>query len=168
MTEERKSSLSTSRPTKAKSRAETLSERPRRAGVAGHRGKLEVEGLNKDEFAYRWVKDAGHEQFKPDGTSHFTPGQRIVQFLDDGWTFVKRDEVGNIGDSQVYTSAGQGDIVRQAAGMDEYLFLMKIKKEWYEEDQVAKEKEIRELEKNQTAVNEQEGQYGSVSIGYDS
>jgi len=166
MTEERKSSLSTSRPKKAASRAEATSERPRRSSVAGRRGKLEVQGLDRDMFEYRWVKDAGNEQQAPDGTLHFVPGQRIVQFLDDGWVFVKRDEVGTIGETQVYSGSGMGDIIRQAAGMDEYLFLMKIKKDWYEEDQQAKEQEIREREQQQTAVNSEDGQYGSVSIGF--
>ena len=166
---ERKVGLSankTARGTQAKDRAEAVSERPRRSRVAGGRDKLTVSGQDP-AFQYRWVKDVGNSVEKPDGSLHLKPGQRILSFQESGWSFVKSGEVGDIGESHVYSTKNQGDIIRLAAGMDEYLFLMKIKKEWYEEDQAAKEEEIKEMEQARTLANSAEGQYGSsLDISY--
>lgn len=149
---------------KTDDRAEQVSERPERTPLReSYRNILTVD--NKDpNYEYRWVLDsyARHD----DNTGKFYPGQRIAKFQGAGWVFVKNDEV-SVGDSYVYKTENIGSIVRVPAGQGEYHFLMKIKKEWYEEDQEAKMKQIDDVEKGMKNPKAEMGQYGSVSIDFD-
>ena len=150
---------------KTESRAEQVSERPtkRTSLRESHRNILTVE--NKDpNYEYRFVLDvyARHD----DDTNKFYPGQRIARFQAAGWEFVRNDEV-TVGDSYVYKTENTGSIVRVPAGQGEYHYLMKIKKEWYKEDQDAKMKQIDDVEKSMKNPKSEMGQYGSVSIDFD-
>jgi hypothetical protein len=67
------------------------------------------------------------------------PG-RIQTALDGGYEFVSPDEVGGVKDSVVSGNTDLGDKVRYLVGSSEkgdglYAYLMKIKQEWYDEDQ---------------------------------
>ena len=67
------------------------------------------------------------------------PG-RIQSALDGGWELVKPDEVGGVKDSVTSGNTDLGDKVRFLVGTSEkgdglYAYLMKIKEEWWEEDQ---------------------------------
>lgn len=69
------------------------------------------------------------------------PG-RIQQALDGGYVFVTPDEIGSVKENVVSRNTDLGDKVRFLVGRDEtgdalYAYLMKIKQEWYEEDQMA-------------------------------
>ena len=68
-----------------------------------------------------------------------SPG-RIQQALDAGYEFVTPDEVGGTKENVVSRNTDLGDKVRFLVGRNEegsalYAYLMKIKQEWYEEDQ---------------------------------
>lgn len=70
-----------------------------------------------------------------------TPG-RIDAAIDNGYEFVSPDEVGGVGNNTVSrNTAVEGDKVRflvgQLEGQPLYAYLMKIKQEWWEEDQRA-------------------------------
>ena len=67
------------------------------------------------------------------------PG-RIQTAIDGGWEFVTPDEVGGVKDSVTSGNTDLGDKVRFLVGSSEkgdgiYAYLMKIKEEWWEEDQ---------------------------------
>jgi hypothetical protein len=67
------------------------------------------------------------------------PG-RIQTAIDGGWEFVTPDEVGGVKDSVTSGNTDLGDKVRFLVGTSEkgdglYAYLMKIKEEWWEEDQ---------------------------------
>jgi hypothetical protein len=67
------------------------------------------------------------------------PG-RIQQALDGGYVFVTPDEIGSVKDNVVSRNTDIGDKVRFLVGRSDdnqplYAYLMKIKQEWYEEDQ---------------------------------
>ena len=67
------------------------------------------------------------------------PG-RIQTAIDGGWEFVTPDEVGGVKDSVTSGNTDLGDKVRFLVGTSEkgdglYAYLMKIKQEWWEEDQ---------------------------------
>lgn len=69
------------------------------------------------------------------------PG-RIQTALDGGWEFVTPDEVGGVGERVTSVNTDLGDKVRYLVGANEkgdgfYAYLMKIKEEWWEEDQEA-------------------------------
>jgi len=67
------------------------------------------------------------------------PG-RIQTAIDGGWEFVTPDEVGGVKDSVTSGNTDLGDKVRFLVGTSEkgdglYAYLLKIKQEWYDEDQ---------------------------------
>lgn len=69
-----------------------------------------------------------------------SPG-RIEQALEGGWEFVHPDEVGGTKVNVVSRNTDLGDKVRWLVGRTEdgqdgqYAYVMKIKQEWYDEDQ---------------------------------
>ena len=68
-----------------------------------------------------------------------SPG-RVQQAIDAGYEFVKPEEVGGVKDNVVSKNTDLGEKVRYLVGREEsgeplYAYLMKIKQEWYEEDQ---------------------------------
>lgn len=69
-----------------------------------------------------------------------TPG-RISSALDNGYEFVSPNEVGGVGENVVSRNTDLGDKVRllvgQADGAPLYAYLMKIRQEWWDEDQLA-------------------------------
>ena len=64
---------------------------------------------------------------------------RIQQALDSGYEFVAPEEVGVVTSNVTSHNTDLGDRVRYLVGTDNgeplYAYLMKIKQEWYEEDQ---------------------------------
>jgi hypothetical protein len=68
-----------------------------------------------------------------------TPG-RISTAIDNGYEFVKPSEVGGLPDSVSDRNTDLGDKIRFLVGSDAsggplYAYLLKIKQEWYDEDQ---------------------------------
>lgn len=145
----------TGRPEPHQSRVEGSKARPERINMSDFRDKLTVKGTDPD-YEYRWVKDASEN------------GQRILMFTSAGWDFVTSESGVVIGQSQVYKSDNVGSIIRQPAGEGEYLYLMKILKEWYDEDKLQGQKRIDELEGSMARdTGKEPGQddlYGSVTI----
>lgn len=69
------------------------------------------------------------------------PG-RIQTALEGGWEFVHPDEVGGVGERVTSVNTDLGDKVRFLVGTGDngdgaYAYLLKIKQEWYDEDQAA-------------------------------
>jgi hypothetical protein len=67
-------------------------------------------------------------------------GSRIQQAIDSGYEFVKPDEVGGVSENVVSRNGDLGERIRylvnpRAEGSEQYGYLMKIRQEWYEEDQ---------------------------------
>ena len=67
-------------------------------------------------------------------------GGRIQMALDSGYEFVKPDEVGGVSENVVSRNGDLGERIRylvnpRADGSQQYGYLMKIRQEWYEEDQ---------------------------------
>lgn len=132
--------------------------RPRkRVPVSGFRDILTVFGKDPD-YEYRWVKD-GDER-----------GQRIWRFRQAAYEFVSIDDVEGIGMDAVYKSEDLGSIIRVPAGKQEpgvYLYLMRIPREFYDEDQVDKMSQIERQEEESSRRRDPEtddGQYGAGTI----
>ena len=132
--------------------------RPKRVPVGGDRDILTVLGKDPD-YVYRWVKDTNEN------------GGRIFRYTQALYAFVDRATAAQygIGESFVYESQDVGTLVRKPAGNGEYLYLMRIAKEYYDEDQDAKQARIQETENGITRSrdpesNKDDGQYGSVKI----
>jgi hypothetical protein len=104
-------------------------ERKKRIPLGAQRVKGSVR-YKDPKFVYRWMNDL--------------PG-RLDMALDGGYTFVRKEGV-EIGDTGT-KNTNLGSMVSQYAGRDESgqafnRYLMRIKKEWWDEDQRAKSDEI--------------------------
>lgn len=104
----------------------TTPERPKRIPVGGARDIITVRNQDPN-YVYRWVFDDPKR-----------PG-RIQRFLDGGYEFVTEDN--EIGQRTVDRGSKLGStITRPDSGGT--LVLMRILKEWYDEDQAAKQEAI--------------------------
>ena len=131
--------------TRAKSRG---SNRPVRTPVSGRRDVMTV--ANTDEaFVYRWVND--------------TQG-RIDLFLKGGYEFVQEDLA--VGDKSVDSTSDISSMVSKGVGGGTTAYLMRISKEFYEEDRAAANRAIDENEADmkRTLNSGKDGTYGSVKI----
>jgi hypothetical protein len=128
--------------TKAKEREVTLSKR---VPVGGNRDILTVDGM-EDGWHYRWVLDLGN---------------RTKKFQKAGYEFVTHEVT--VGDARAGTPEGLGSIVEALSGNGtQKLVLMRIKQEYYNEDQKAKEDEILALEAGMG--KDISGTYGKIGI----
>lgn len=135
-------------------RTTRAANRPKRVPMGAHRDVLTVDGLDPG-YVHRWVLDAGER------------GQRILRFELAGYSFCPADGL-NIGQAMVYKTENVGSIVRVPNGKSgEYLYLMRINKELYEEDQDSKEANLLDVEKQLRRVSEEEGETGKVKLSSD-
>lgn len=113
----------------------------------GQRNILALAG-KEEGFVYRIVNDVS---------------DRVQQFIDAGYELVDATDV-RIGDKRVNAASAEGSKAQVSVGKGDKAFVMRIKKEWYDEDQVAKQAEIDRLE--QTIKNKATGSadYGNLEI----
>lgn len=115
-----------------------------RDSINGSRGVLTVK--NKDpNFVYRIVND---------------DADRIAQLQERGYEVVTQNTP--IGDKRVATPTQEGSPVQINVGQGKKAYLMRIKKEFYDEDQAAKQAEVDAIE--QAAAGSTAGDYGSIKI----
>jgi hypothetical protein len=117
----------------------------KRTPVSGARNILTV--LNQDpNYVYRWVND--------------TTG-RIDMFKEGGYEVVTKDL--EIGDATVDRGSKLGSAITRSVGGMLTAVLMRIPKEWYNEDQESKMAEIKATEDTmrQDALD---GRYGSFTM----
>lgn len=100
----------------------------KRVPFGAHRTKLQVEG-GIPGYRLRWFNDL-------DG--------RIDRALEGGYVFVERSEVPALGEGALHqdnsdVNSKVSKVVSRGTQKPVRAYLMKIKEEWYEEDQVAKE-----------------------------
>ena len=132
------------KPEQPKVDAAIKRERPRRTPLDGARDILTV--YDKDpNFVYRWVRnDEG----------------RIQLFQERGYEVVARTH--KVGEKTVDSGSQLASAVTKFGGGNVTLVLMRIPKEWYDEDQAAKEAAIAATEATMKRAGE--GQYGTVKI----
>lgn len=120
-------------------------ERVKRNPVEG-RNKLTVKGKDPN-YVYRFFNDT-------DG--------RIHDALDRGWEFEVSDEI-RVGDSRVDQDSRFGAVRVINVGGGIKAILMKQRKEWYDEDQLAKQDYVKKTElAMRPSLNE--GTYGEVKL----
>lgn len=100
-------------------------ERVRRTSINGIRNKLTVHGKDP-AYEYRHVLDV-------DG--------RVLDLKERGYEIVENKGI-EVGDKRVASASGDGSVVSTPSGDGRKLILMRIKKEYYEEDKKAKEAEV--------------------------
>lgn len=126
--------------------AKSPSGRVRRTPV-GVRNVLTVNGKDP-AYEYRVVND------KDD---------RVQQYMDAGYEIVKASDI-RVGDSRVNAPSAEGSIATCSVGGGMKGVVMRIRKEWYEEDQAAKMAQIDQLEAATKAEPLEDGNYGNVNL----
>ena len=120
--------------------------RPRRAPVDGYRSKLAVRG-----------KDPNYEYYiatDKDG--------RIQDLQDRGWEIVDDKSV-TLGDRRVSRPSSEGSAITVDVGNGDTGYLMRIKREWYEEDQAAKQAIVDASEQTMRNDAKNKSDYGSFN-----
>jgi hypothetical protein len=130
------------------------SGRPKRQPV-GTRNRLSVTG--KDEnYVYRFVNDIG---------------DRVHQFQEGGYEIVTKEHH-KVGDNRVDVASSEGTVATISVGVRpdgqaQRAVLMRINREWYDEDQEAKLADIKETQrqlKNPTKDGETVADFGDLKI----
>lgn len=119
--------------------------RTKRTSINGIRNRLTIEGKDP-AFEYRIVND--------------TPG-RIQRFLDAGYEIVTDEDL-TVGDKKVATPTGEGTPKKISTGGGMTSYVMRISKEWYKEDQDAKQAQIDEMENSMKRRAKDEGLIGEI------
>jgi len=122
-------------------------ERTRRATVNGSRNVLRVEGKDPN-YEYRIVNDTG---------------DRVSQFEARGYEVVS-DRTIKVGDRRVANPTAEGSPVQVSVGGGQKAYLMRIKKEWYEEDQQTKQETVAETEQAMKRDSAKNADYGKIQI----
>jgi hypothetical protein len=119
--------------------------RPKRVPLHDQRDTMNV--LDRDpNYVYRWVNDVDN-------------GQRVLKFQKGGYEVVQ-DKV-QVGDPTVESNTNQTASVNEKfVGGNTKAILMRIPKEWYAEDQAAKQRQVDQAEA--TMRQENLGRYGDV------
>lgn len=119
--------------------------RPQRIPV-GQRNILTVKGKDPN-YEYRIVNDID---------------DRVQQFKDAGYEIVA-DEDAKVGDKRVDSASSLGSGKAISVGQGTKAFLMRQRKEWYDEDQAAKLGHVAEIERA-TKEKALDGTYGKIEI----
>jgi len=130
--------------TRAKNRAQN---RPERIPVSGRRDIMTV--ADKDPaFVYRWVTDVDN---------------RIARFLSGGYEHVT--DKYKVGQDGIDSSTDVSSMTTYTSG-DRTQYLMRISKDFYNEDRVAKDIAIddKEADMKRNLNSGKDGTYGSVNI----
>lgn len=126
-------------------KADGRARRPTRVPVSGTRDLITIK--NKEPgFHYHIVKEK--------------PG-RIDKFLAAGYEIVTHEV--SVGDVKIGTPGQEGSPVKMPLGRGEVGYLMRQPNEFYEEDQAAKQAEVKAREETMISKRS-DGTYGSIEV----
>jgi hypothetical protein len=127
--------------------AKAPARRVRRTPI-GRRNVLTVSGKEAG-YEYRFVNDEG---------------DRVQEFLDNGWEVVPQNDSLRIGDKRLNAPTGsEGTAAVASVGQGQKAFLLRIRDEYYKEDQAAKQAHV---DATEAATKEKalDGNYGKLEI----
>ncbi len=123
------------------------SARPQRASL-GKRDRLAIK--NKEEgFVYRIVNDVD---------------DRVEQLKGNGYEVCTVEQVGAIGNKRVDNTSSLGSAAHFSVGQGTKAVVMRIPKEWYDEDQRAKAAEIDAVEATMKSDARKAADYGKLEM----
>ncbi len=126
---------------------EKSSSRPRRANVNGVRNVLTVSG-KEPGYQYRVVNDTG---------------DRIAQMQEIGYEIVQDQNI-SVGDRRIANPTKEGTPIKVSVGGGDTAYVMRIKKEWFDEDQARKAEYVDNLEKGTLREAREKADYGKVTV----
>jgi len=88
---------------------------------------------------------------------------RIQAFKEGGWEFVEREKGMALADSSTMPDSPMGSTLTKHVGGGVKAVLMKIKKEWFDEDKALKAERINDGERD-ILSRRSEGQYGEIKV----
>ncbi len=121
--------------------------KPRRTIINGTRNVLTVSG-KEPGFEYRIVNDEG---------------DRISQFEERGYEIVKDQNI-KVGDRRIANPTKEGSPIQVSVGGGTKAFVMRVPKEFYDEDRAAKDKHIDDLERGTLKEAREGADYGKISV----
>ena len=121
-------------------------QRTQRTPLA-HRSVLGIKG-KEPGYVYRIVNDTG---------------DRVASFQEQGYEIVTDSSI-TIGDRRVGKASADGSPVQVAVGNGIDGYLMRIKEEYYKEDQAYKEQKLSELEQSMRKEAKDISDYGNLKI----
>lgn len=125
--------------------AKAPSGRTQRTPV-GTRNVLTVAGKDPS-YVYRIINDSG---------------DRVQEFLDAGYELVSASSV-RVGDKRVGKATAEGTVSQVSVGQGMKGYIVRIRKEWYDEDQALKQQRVAEAEAA-TKAKALDGTYGKLEI----
>ncbi|MEB3214047.1 MAG: hypothetical protein VKL39_22050 [Leptolyngbyaceae bacterium] len=125
---------------------ESTNKRPTRAKINGVRNVLNVSGKDPN-YQYRIVNDTG---------------DRVAMMQERGYEVVT-DPTVRIGERRINNPTQEGSVVAASVGGGIKGVLMRIKKEWYEEDAADKQAIVNQTE-GAMVKQAKEGHYGKLEI----
>lgn len=123
-------------------------ERIRRTPISGRRNVLTMKGGDTENFKYRIVNDVG---------------DRISTFEEQGYEVVTDPKI-TVGDRRISNPTKEGSPVKVSVGGGTQAYLMRQKREFYDEDQAAKQNYVDETEKGIRNKAKTEADYGNLDI----
>lgn len=129
----------------SETKSRTATSRPQRTPVGGSRNRLSV--TNKDpDFEYRWVND------EDDRIQELQErGYEICQLSDHKLSYKARVDIATPTDNMLSVGGGMKSV------------LMKIRKDWHQEDQAAKQKIVDEREEGLKPKSRPDIDYGTLN-----
>jgi len=93
-------------------------------------------------------------------------GDRVQQFLDAGYEVVNAADI-RVGDRRVDSATPEGSMAQVVVNKNEgqKAVVMRIKDEWYKEDQILKQQEVAKLEQSITETLSGKSKDGSADYG---
>lgn len=128
----------------------TASTRTRRTPISGKRNILTVEGKDPN-FEYRVVNDTG---------------DRVAQFEAQGYEVVSDNNV-KVGDRRIANPTKEGSPIRISVGGGVQAYLMRQKKEFYQEDQQAKQAYVDKVETATKTDARKSADFGKIETSRD-
>jgi len=115
----------------------TPKNRPKRTPLgARNRLSFQISEEDRKNYSYRVINDQD---------------DRLARAQEAGYEFVQSEQ--SLGDLRVAEASTLGANVAKPVGNGVTGYLMRIKKEWYDEDQAAKEAKLKELEQSMQKTN---------------
>ena len=114
----------------------------------GTRNRLTVRG-KEPGFVYRVVND---------------DEDRVTQLSERGYELVS-DSAVKVGDNRVSKTSSEGTVKQLSVGAGKKAYVMRIRQDWYDEDQKAKNVEVDSIEATIKKKATADGRYGKLSIG---
>jgi hypothetical protein len=115
------------------------------------RGPQSISGEKDPNYVYRFVNDTG---------------SRVANFQSAGYELVQDDSI-VVGDSRVFDPSDIGSAKKVTSNDGTTSYLMRIKKEWHEEDQQLKRDQINETERAMKLQATQGSDYGEFKVSRD-